>query len=139
MTSSSASIAATKSRSPGSISRRRRRAVSRTTATTALLDGDARGLRFPLAELVLAHGLGRLVLEQLTAGGRARMAQLARLEVGAFGVDLRGEGIRSRFGRGHFGAQALLLLDALRFLGVGGGGRRGARRGRGSGGRPGAR
>src|SRR6185503_20271012 len=92
----------------------------------SLLDGDARGLRFALAELVLPHGLGRLVLEQLTAGGRARMAQLARLEVGAFGVDLRGQGIRARLGRGHFRAQALLLLDALGLLGIGGRGRRGA-------------
>src|SRR6186997_513154 len=117
--------------SPGSISRRSRRAVSRTTVTTALLDGDARGLRFPLAELVLPDGLGCLVLEELAAGGRAGMAQLAGLEVGAFGIDLRGQGIRSRLGRGHFRAQALLLLGALRLLRVGGRGWRGAGRGRG--------
>src|SRR6185503_20453726 len=141
MTSASPSITATKSRSSGCISRSRRRGVSRTAVTT-LLDGDAGGLGFPLAELVLPGGFRGLVLQDVAARGRARMPQLARLEVGAFGIDLRGQRVRSRLGRRDFGAQALLLLDALGFLGIGSGGRRRARprrgrRGRGCGGRAG--
>ena len=86
---------------------------------TGLLRVDARGRGLLPQGFILTDGLRRLAAQPRAVSGGARMAQLARLQIGTLRVGGGRERIRLRLGGRQLGANAFLLLFVLRLRRVG--------------------